>query len=429
MEIKTVTEEIKSLNYLIVAYDISKHKHNYFTSFYSGLEKRESEGVILNKTNALQMHFNELQVLAKNEGFHGVRVICEPTGGYEKRLLRKARENGFFTQYVNGEATNKAKVIESNDSGKNDEKDARVIHMLASMDRTLSCTERDDEYGQLKFYNAKYESLSVEGARKKCKISHLIEELFPDLRLKPQQVYSKLVGCIIEEYGLNPYVICKLSLGDLLEVIEKPYGRMIGGFALEMLLHILEDAQIGEMNIQPPWKVNILVNELKEAYQEWKVIEAKKVNYKKIMEETVQKTDEWEKLRDTPVKAFLLSRVLAESGSWKNYKGIKQLLRFAGLNLRERQSGTYRGELKLSKKGNTLMRKVLGQMVYCLFIKKGSLYEGYYNEKKAKKGGFYGITCTMRKVLKMLLGIYKSQSSYSEKRVFQQNIELEKISA
>lgn len=429
MEIKTVTEEVKSLNYLIVAYDISKHKHNYYTSFYSGLEKRESEGVILNKTNALQKHFEELHALAKNEGFHGVRVVCEPTGGYEKRLLRKARENGFFTQYVNGEATNKAKVIESNDSGKNDVKDARVIHMLASMNRTLSCEERDDEYGQLKFYNAKYESLSTEGARKKCKISHLIEELFPDSRLKPRQIYSKIVGCVITEYGLNPYEINKLNLGDLLDRIEEPYGRMVGGSSLEILIHLLEDAQVGKMNILPSWKVKSLVDELKDTYQEWKAIDAKKANYKKLMEEAVHKTDEWDKVKETPVKAFLFSRVLAESGPWKAYKGIRQLLRFAGLNLRERQSGTYKGELKLSKKGNILMRKALGQMVYCLLIGKGSLYEEYYKEKKAKKGGLYGITCTMRKTLKMLLGVYKSQASYNVERVFQQNVELEKIPA
>ena len=66
-----------------------------------------------------------MRSLAEQEGFHGVCVICEPTGGYEKLLLRKAREFGFFTEYVNGEATNKAKVIDSSNSGKNDQKDAR----------------------------------------------------------------------------------------------------------------------------------------------------------------------------------------------------------------------------------------------------------------------------------------------------------------
>ena len=53
MQIKTLQPEIKSLNYLIVAYDISKQKHNFYTHFTIGSESMESEGVIKSPVSAL----------------------------------------------------------------------------------------------------------------------------------------------------------------------------------------------------------------------------------------------------------------------------------------------------------------------------------------------------------------------------------------
>ena len=127
MHIKALTPEIKSLDYLTVAYDVSKYKHNFYTHFSITGQEMESEGEIPSSMKGVIHHFKELKKLQKTHNFHGVRIVCEPTGAYEKALIRKAQEFGFVTQYVSGEASNKAKVIESNDSGKNDIKDARVI--------------------------------------------------------------------------------------------------------------------------------------------------------------------------------------------------------------------------------------------------------------------------------------------------------------
>jgi len=147
------------------------------------------------------------------------------------------------------------------------------------------------------------------------------------------------------------------------------------------------------------------------------------------MSALVEKTDEWQQVKNAPVTAFMFSRILAESGSWKGYPGIRQLMRYAGLNLREKQSGTYQGQVKLSKKGNSLMRKCLGQMVFSGLIKKNRLYGDFYRQKKAKRNGFYALTCVMRKVLRMLFGTYKSQAGFQGERVFDQSFETNKISA
>lgn len=426
MEIKTIKQQVKELSCLTVAYDVSKNKHNYMTGFTKGENKFISEGEIENRTNDITTHLTTVNNIAKEHGFHFVRIVCEPTGGYEKVLLRKAREMGILTEYVNGEATSKAKVIESNDASKNDTKDSRVIHMIATHGNTLTCNERTDVYGKLKLLNGKYEDLSLEGAQLKNRISTTIEELFPDIQLTCRQFYSKLCSVVIDLYGLNPYKIIEDKWGTFVKKIEKKYKRKLGGKALEMAERIYNDAKVAQLNIMPEWRSNELEKVVRDYYARRTAVQLRKNDYRQQMMDAVDSTKEWTRLSSTPIKKFMFSRLIAETGPWDDFENVKQLLRFGGLNLKERSSGKFVGKLMLSKKGNILMRKVLGQLTFSTFIKKGALYGEYYQEKKKAKGGFYGITCVMRKLVKMLFGVYKSEEAFNTNRVFEQHfIQLE----
>jgi transposase len=141
------------------------------------------------------------------------------------------------------------------------------------------------------------------------------------------------------------------------------------------------------------------------------------------MIELFSQTCEYEKLQAQPANDFMLARIVAETGSFGNYAVLEKLLKYAGLNLREHTSGTYKGQVRLSKKGNTLLRKILGQVAFSCFIKSGCIYADYYKKKKEKAGGIYGLTCVIRKVLKMLYGICRSDAAYNKERVQCQNVQ------
>ena len=63
---------------------------------------------------------------------------------------------------------------------------------------------------------------------------------------------------------------------------------------------------------------------------------------------------------------FNLARLLGQTGPLSDFASKRQLLRYAGMSLHERESGTYKGQTRLSKKGHPLLRKVLGQAVFLL---------------------------------------------------------------
>jgi len=119
------------------------------------------------------------------------------------------------------------------------------------------------------------------------------------------------------------------------------------------------------------------------------------------------------------VSEFHIARLLAETGPLSDFGTYKELLNYIGMNLRERKSGFYTGKTKLSKKGRSVARKVLSQIILPLVHRK-RLYGPAYHEIKKRTGkpGTLLMTNFMRKFLKSFFGIYKSKTKFDENRLF-----------
>ncbi|GBC61252.1 IS110 family transposase [Desulfonema ishimotonii] len=119
------------------------------------------------------------------------------------------------------------------------------------------------------------------------------------------------------------------------------------------------------------------------------------------------------------VSTFHLARIIAETGPLSDFANYRKVMRFAGLNLCERQSGTYRGKTRISKKGRPLLRKVLKLTVLPL-VKKNGVYGDYYKKKTEvdKMPGTKAMTVIARHFLKMLYGVYKNGAGFDKKRMF-----------
>ena len=114
---------------------------------------------------------------------------------------------------------------------------------------------------------------------------------------------------------------------------------------------------------------------------------------------------------------FNLARIAGECGPLQDFPSKRAVLRYAGLNLRERQSGRYRGQTRLSKKGRVLLRKVLGQAVFPL-LRGDRLLGTYYAQKRAH--GMCDLkakVAAMRKLLVIVWAIARSGAAFDAARV------------
>ena len=92
-----------------------------------------------------------------------------------------------------------------------------------------------------------------------------------------------------------------------------------------------------------------------------------------------------------------------------------------------KESGTFKGQIKLSKKGRGRLRRCLQQASLKLVVKKGGLYGDYFHALKARgKSGNKAMVAVSRKLLKLLLGLEKSGGIYNAERVFLDRIAMKK---
>jgi hypothetical protein len=114
-----------------------------------------------------------------------------------------------------------------------------------------------------------------------------------------------------------------------------------------------------------------------------------------------------------------IARLLGETGPLGDFASWRMLMRYAGLNIRMRQSGRYQGQNKISKKGRPLLRKVLQHIVLPL-VREKCLYGSYYARKKEqeKMPGNKAMTCVSRHFLKKFQGWYRSGEALNRERFF-----------
>ena len=69
---------------------------------------------------------------------------------FGQRLLDSARRLGHETGLINPEHVSKLKTVESNDTGKTDHKDPRVMHLVARLGKTQTDRHLPEQYRRLR---------------------------------------------------------------------------------------------------------------------------------------------------------------------------------------------------------------------------------------------------------------------------------------
>jgi transposase len=400
---------------VILAVDVSRDRLNLFTR----IAGRDHELEFANRTDTIETELRALSARARAAGAQRILAVAESTGRFHCSLLRVAGQLGLETAWVSAEAVAKMRVVETNDTGKTDLKDPRVIHTLASMGKTLRHRELDEPHSLLRLYNGLYDEAESEVVRAKCSIHERLKTLFPDFGFKKDFLFGGSGRALLECYGCNPYRIVKAGKKRFTTKMKKAFPTI----RRTSIDRLYEQAEASVRLNLPRRHVQAMEERLRQAWEDLDLHTGRKEHYKKLMErlyrELRRQDDRLPAAEKGVITSFHLSRILAETGPLSDFSSWRQLLRLAGLNLRERQSGTYRGKSRISKKGRPLLRKILSQIVLPL-VKRSSLYGPYYHHKRGveKMAGSKAITAVCRRFVKLLFGWYNSTDQFDKERVF-----------
>jgi transposase len=104
--------------------------------------------------------------------------------------------------------------------------------------------------------------------------------------------------------------------------------------------------------------------------------------------------------------------VVAETNGFAGFTSIKQVTSFAGLDVKIRDSGTKTGKTKISKSGNSHIRKTL-YMPALSKKKHDKTTAQFYNRIKEKKGvGMVAVIAVERKLLGLMYTLWKKEEMF-----------------
>ena len=138
--------------------------------------------------------------------------------------------------------------------------------------------------------------------------------------------------------------------------------------------------------------------------------------------EVYEKTENILKMKGLGV--LTLSTVLAETNGFTLFNNYKQLISYAGYDVVEAQSGTRVGKTKISKRGNSRIRRALHMpslvVIQCKVKPFKDLYDRTYEKHGVKMKSYVAV---QKKILTMIYHLWKKNEAYDA--VYQLNIQEE----
>jgi transposase len=415
MKITQTARKIKANFAMDIAVDVHKDTLNCFFE----TEGREYYDEFSNRNTMIAKKLKAYHKVAREHGRKTLRIICEPTGQYQNKLFRTARKMGFLTCLVNTESVAKFRVIETNDTGKTDIKDPRVIRTLGQLDKTIRHRYLDNEYLVLRKLNRVYDDADGAIISLKGRINKLLVELFCDYSFKKDFLYSRSGMALFEKFQCNPYRIVKAGYKRFRKAMKKAAPRILE----KSLQRLWDDAQSSILNELPDEYIETLQMHLQQLIQDYRQQADRKDATTEKMIRLLKRIREKDPNIPPSTRGVIndknLARLLGETGPLGDFANWRLLMRYAGLNIRMRQSGKYSGLNKITKKGRVLLRKILLNIALPL-VKRDRIYGEYYNRKKEvdKMVGNKAMTCVARHFLKKFYGWYKSGEAFNRERFF-----------
>jgi transposase len=402
-----------SENTLVIGIDIAKHKH-----YACAIDDR---GRVLQKSfpfsqsrDGFNQFYERLQAIRTAQNKTEILVGFEPTGHYWMNLAAYLTEHGIPFVMVNPHHVNRSKELDDNLQTKNDQKDALVIARLMrdgrfSYPRILEGIEAELRNGATLRSKLQEDLNAIQN-----RIIRWIDRYFPEFRW------------VFKDFGKMAYAALEMT----------PLPSDIRGKAPEELLFIYRQVDGMKCPQLPKAKQLVEVAQhsigLTEGLVMAKIEIATLLSQRKLMQEQLdqlseqlmgyaQQMTDYNYLISVPgLGDHTVVELLSEVGSLTQYEHPRQLIKLAGLTLRENSSGQHKGQKKISKRGRRKLRALLFRVMMPLVRHNPAfkaLHEYYTTRQVNPLRKKQSIVVLCGKLLKIVHTLCKKKKHFDEQQM------------
>ena len=371
-----------------------------------------------NRTDAIRGALQSMRDRAGERRRARLRVVAEPTGIYHQLLLRIARSIGLRTALVNAEHVVKMRTVVFGDDGKTDARDPYAIAAVADRGRLIVDRVLPEIYQVMRGWSALYQIAEEAMIDAKGRVHRALKYLFPDFDFSSDFLYSTSGQAIMKCYEFDPHRLSATTPARLLKRLRQ-HSRILRSSVDRLLTQARSSATA--IPTGPCYEISL--QHLRLAWADFLTSHQRREAARTKLEELYASARVEDPRLPAPergvVTACGLARLFAEMGPIDDFESWRQVLKFGGMNIRERQSGRFVGQNKITHKGRAQLRCVAMQLVLPL-VRRGALFGDYYAHKTGvqKMPGPKAMTAVARKFIKMIWGWTRTASAFDATRVF-----------
>lgn len=394
----------------IVGIDLAKDIHAAQITDFRGRTLMPRHCSFRNSEEGFEKLLHWIQEAGAKHGKTSFLVGMEPTGHYWFNLANWLLAQNIEVVLVNPVTTHRNKENRDNSPSKNDPKDALVIADVVSRGYYTDYVPQSPVFDRMKTVMSDREYWSKQSRSLRNRIVRWIDLYFPEF----SSVFSEWDGArslaTLKAFPI-PADLRERNVEDVISGwrshgVQRAAGST--GRAKAVALLSAASRSIGKSNTNDEARQDIL--RLLHFYEETqRVLE----EIQQEVESLLEQVPAAQQIRSiSGLGTVTMACLFSCAGDLRNYAHGRQLLRRAGLNLAERMSGKHKGQIKLSKRGDSMLRKYLYLGMLNLVRQNADFRQWHaYNQRKGMSK-MKSIFKLIGKLARILIGMVQRGEMY-----------------
>lgn len=399
---------------LVIGTDIAKRNHVARAFNYRGIELGK-RCLFTNDDNGLNNLIAWARSLQKEHGMDDIIMGVEPTGHYWFPLYHFMRDRGIEVVLINPHHVNKSKELDDNSPTKNDVKDAKVIGKLVIEGRYSRPQLPEGIYADLRVYMNQRDRLNKDLNRVKARIHNWLDRFFPEYTQVFKDWEGKASLITLEQFPL-PHEVVQAGETSIVAAWKMNGVQRAVGAKRAALLYRIASKSIGLTE-----GVTAAKHELAMYLEQYTMLSRQLDQLMELVEVLIKQIPGAEEMMTIPgVKLTTVAGFLAETGDLNNYEHSQQIVRHAGLSLRENSSGDRKGETTISKRGRCRLRALLYRTTLILVAQNPefrALHHFFTTRKDNPLKKKQSIIALCNKLIRILFELGRKQKNYDASKV------------
>ncbi len=361
-------------------------------------------------------------ILASKSRFQCNEVIVgyESTGPYGEPLMYYLKQKPVKIVQVNPLHTKRMSEINDNSPLKTDRKDPRVIADVIRIGHALSVVVPEGDAAYLRRINNARERHIKERTALINQLRQFVFLIFPEFTRIIKTIYCKTALYILKKYT-TPAKIGRAEEEKLGEEIRRQSMGQLGPEHATALINFAKTT----IGIQEGGEG--LVMDIQHVLIQLEMLERLIAELEHEMEITLQRIPYSGKLLSIKGLGIVtVAGLIGEIGDFTKFTTQSEIAKLAGLDLYEVSSGKRQGQRRISKRGRSLLRKILYYAAIQTIRKNGIMHDYYQRLIGRGMKRIMALVAISRKLLRIIFAMVRDGNEFILNYEFQNKEEIRK---